>query len=49
MKAMKNMNKINWMKIKKVKKMMTWIYLMKWIILLNKAEDNKNIKKYKKN
>lgn len=49
MKAMKNMNKINWMKIKKVKKMMTWIYLMKWIILLNKAEDNKNKKKYKKN
>ena len=49
MKEMKNMNKINWMKIKKVKKMMTWIYLMKWIILLNKAEDNKNKKKYKKN
>ena len=49
MKAMKNMNKINWTKIKKVKKMMTWIYLMKWIILLNKAEDNKNKKKYKKN
>ena len=49
MKAMKNMNKINWMKIKKVKKMMTWIYLMKWIILLNKVEDNKNKKKYKKN
>jgi hypothetical protein len=49
MKAMKNMNKSNRMMIKKAKKMMTWIYLMKWIILLSKAEDNKNKKKYKKN
>jgi len=49
MKAMKNMKKSNQMMMKKAKKMMIWIYPMKWIILLSKAEDNKNKKKYKKN
>ena len=41
------MNKVYQMM--KVKKMMTWIYLMKWIILWSKAGDNKNKEKYKKN
>ena len=45
MKAMKNMSKINLMMMKKAKKMMIWIYLMKWISLLKKAEDKMNKKK----
>jgi hypothetical protein len=49
MKAMKNMSKINLMMMKKAKKMMIWIYLMKWIILLKRAEDKMNKKKLKKN
>lgn len=48
-KAMKNMNKMDQKMMKKAQKTMTWIYLMKWIILLRKAGDNKNKKKYKKN